>query len=240
MRGTMRGRLIVNGVVATCLLGGGSRHCMNGQSAPVSVAGEHPVAAASEIGFTPPPNIAGQSAWIPLRHQEQEENLCVPTSASIILDYFGQQVSPREIKELALGKRYAPDRPFHDFSITLFRDLISGLHRIGYSWKEIDYPDNVKGLRRGMADMERSLDAGMPVMIDTTPVRGNGAAIAGHTFVIAGYSEAQHAVYAVDPNLLAPGTRVVSFEELERIWNSRGVNFDMRGAVFARRRGEKR
>ena len=70
---------------------------------------------AAKIEFTPPPNVVGQSAWIPLHHQAQETNLCVPTSASIILDYFGRQISPREIKELSMGREYSPDQPFSRF-----------------------------------------------------------------------------------------------------------------------------
>jgi hypothetical protein len=92
--------------------------------------------AADGPGFAPPPSVAGQSAWIPLHFQHQETNLCVPTSASIILDYFGDEISPREIKELSLGKRYSPDKPFNDFTITLFRDLNDGLKRRGYAWRE--------------------------------------------------------------------------------------------------------
>jgi hypothetical protein len=198
------------------------------------------VAPASEVGVTPPPNVTGHSAWIPLRYQEQESNLCVPTSASIILEYFGEQVSPRELKELSMGRRYSPDMPFNDFTITLFRDLIFGLHSIGYSWKEIDFPDNRKGLQQGLSQIEHSLDAGIPVMIDTTHVRGNRSTVAGHTFVIAGYSVSAEALYVVDPTLPSPGTRVVTFQELESMWNSRSVNFDKRAAVFPqRRRGKK-
>ena len=61
--------------------------------------------------FTPPPNRARQSAWIPLRHQRQELNLCAPTSASMILEYFGDSLSPREIKALSLNHAYAPGDP---------------------------------------------------------------------------------------------------------------------------------
>ncbi len=103
-----------------------------------------------------------ESAWIPLRYQAQETSLMCsdfgldhPRISGAI-----RQVSPREIKELSMGRRYSPDRPFNDFTITLVRDLISGLHRIGYSWKEIDYPDNLKGLWRRLAEIEHSLDAG--------------------------------------------------------------------------------
>jgi hypothetical protein len=199
---------------------------------PSVVSGEQAVSTASGNEFKPPQNIAGQSAWLSLRYKDQETNLCVPTSASIILDYFGNEVSPRQIKELSMGREYSPDEPFNDFTITLFRDLISGLRRIGYSWKEKDYPDNLNGLRQGLAEIEHSLDDGMPVMIDTTRLNGHSSAVAGHTFVVAGYSVPQQSLYVVDPNIPAPGTRVVGFKELESIWNSRSVNFDKRAAVF--------
>lgn len=162
MHQTARAKLIVFGMIAALLAVARayspSVEQLNSQSATLV---EH-ATPALEVGFTPPPNVTGQSAWIPLRYQEQESNLCVPTSASIILEYFGEQVSPRELKELSLGRRYSPDMPFNDFTITLFRDLIFGLHSIGYSWKEIDFPDNRKGLQHGLAQIEHSLDAGIP------------------------------------------------------------------------------
>jgi len=179
--------------------------------------------------FTPPPNRAGQSAWIPLRHQRQEPNLCVPTSASIILDYFGDSISPREIKALALNKQYAPGDDFTDFSITLFRDLIAGLARRGYDWHEKDYANNSRGFKTGLAEIERSLDAGIPVMIDTTTADG-------HTFVVAGYSTLKQTLFAVDPSEPSPGIRQVRFAELGGIWNSRAVGFNGRAAVFPQRR----
>ena len=74
-------------------------------------------AAADSPGFTPPANRAGQSAWIPLRHQPQERNLCVPSSASIILDCFGDPIAPREIKSLALHKPYRPEDTFTDLQL---------------------------------------------------------------------------------------------------------------------------
>jgi hypothetical protein len=185
--------------------------------------------AADDQAFTPPPNIPGQSAWIPLHHQRQETNLCVPTSASIILDYFGDSISPREINELSLGHRYAPDKPFEDFTVTLFRDLDSGLARRGYHWKEKDYVNDGSGLKKGLLDVERSLDAQIPVMIDTTTD-------AGHTVVVAGYSISDQLLIAVDPNERSPGIRIIGFQELGSIWNSRSVGFGARAAVFPQRR----
>ena len=102
--------------------------------------------------------------------------------------------------------------------------MISGLHRVGYSWKEIDYPDDPKGLARGLAAIEHSLDMGIPVMIDTTPVRRPGAPADGHTFVVAGYSVSQQALYVVDSKPSGTGdSRDPSFQEAEHL-NSRSVN----------------
>jgi hypothetical protein len=187
-------------------------------------------------GFIPPPNQPGQSAWIPLHHQFQEHNLCVPTSASMILDYFGDPISPREIKELALNKPYNPSGKLTDFSITFFHDLITGLLRRGYTWQEKDYPVNQRGFADGVADIERSLDSGLPVMIDTSPTsRGEG-----HTFVVAGYSVPDQLLLAIDPVRRSPGIRTVGLRELNTIWHSRAVGFNGRGAVFPQRKSAAR
>lgn len=77
-------------------------------------------------------------------------------------------------------------------------------------------------------------------MIDTTRVRGNTSTVAGHTFVIAGHSVSQEVLYVVGPNIPSPGTRTITFQELESMWNSRGVSFDKRAAVFPQRRWGKR
>jgi hypothetical protein len=180
--------------------------------------------------FTPPVNRPGATAWIPVRHQRQETNLCVPTSASMILDYFGDSLSPREIKVLSRGQAYEPDASFTDFNITFFRDLINGLARRGYAWREKDYSPDATGLRKGLIDIERSLDTRIPVMIDTSPPEGP------HTFVISGYSKRDHVYYAVDPSREAPGLRLVEATELASIWNSQGVGSNVRAAVFPRRK----
>jgi hypothetical protein len=186
--------------------------------------------AADPPTFTPPLSRPGESAWIPIRHQRQETNLCAPTSASMILEYFGDSISPREIKVLSRGKAYEPDANFSDFSITYFRDLIDGLARRGYAWREKDYPSDATGLRKGLIDIERSLDARIPVMIDTSPAEGP------HTFVISGYLKRDHVYYAVDPSRAAPGLRLVEVTELASIWNSQGVGSNVRAVVFPKRR----
>jgi len=116
--------------------------------------------------WTPPPNRPGLSAWIPLRHQDQEYDLCMPTSASMVLDYFGDSLAPREIKALTRGKEYKPGDIFKDFSGTDDHDLVAALARRGYRWRVKDYRIDAGGLQAGLADFERSLDAGIPATAD--------------------------------------------------------------------------
>jgi hypothetical protein len=85
--------------------------------------------------FTPPPDQLGKSAYIELKHQQQEKNLCVPTSAAMVMDHFGSSAVPREIKALAEGKRYDPTKDFKDFTMTLFPHLISGAAKLGFAWR---------------------------------------------------------------------------------------------------------
>jgi hypothetical protein len=186
-------------------------------------------AAANDPPFTPPPNRAGQSAWIPLRHQYQEPNLCAPTSASIILDYFGDSISPREIKALTRNTQYTPEESFIDFSGTSFHDLIAGLARRGYAWREKSYSDDSPGLKRGLAEIERSLDGGIPVIIETSLYYG-------HAYVVGGYSTHDQAVFIVDPAAEYPGIRAVRFEVLGSVWHPSGSDSGQRAAVFPRRR----
>ena len=186
-------------------------------------------AAANDPQFTPPPNRAGQSAWIPLHHQYQEPDLCAPTSASIILDYFGDSTSPREIKALTRNTQYTPEERFIDFSPTSFRDLIAGLARRGYAWREKSYSNDSRGFKRGLADIERSLDGQIPVMIETSLYYG-------HAYVVAGYSTQDQAVFIVDPAAEYPGIRAVRFEVLGSIWHPSGSDARWRAAVFPRRR----
>jgi len=88
-------------------------------------------------------------------------------------------------------------RHVHGFTITLFRDLIYGLARRGYAWHEKIYHNDSHGLQQGIAEIEQSLDAGMPVTIDTTTGYG-------HTFAIAGYSVPDLTIRPVAPAQPSP------------------------------------
>ena len=175
--------------------------------------------------FTAPPNIRGKSAYIQLNHQGQETLLCVPTSASMVLNYYGKIASPREIKTLTRKHNYDPQEKFDDFTITFFGDLNSAVKKLGFRWETKGYPNDESGLRKGLRDITRSLDAEKPVLIDTSI---NG----GHTFVVNGYDEDKEELIITDPAITSPGIRVISYGEIGRIWNSGGVGSPIRAAVY--------
>ena len=53
--------------------------------------------------FTPPATVPGQSGWLEVPQFHQATNLCVPTSASMVLSYFHQDYPPRELKVWSRG-----------------------------------------------------------------------------------------------------------------------------------------
>jgi hypothetical protein len=175
--------------------------------------------------FTPPANELGVSAYIELSHQQQETNLCVPTSASMVLHHTGTTLSAREIKVLSSNKRQGRNQEFNDFTATMFADLIAGLSKIGVHWEQRTYRNLKSGFRDGLQDLKAALDGGSPVLTDTS-------LYGGHTFAVVGYDEVQEHIIVVDPAIAAPGLRVILYDDFQGIWNSRGVGFNGRGAVF--------
>lgn len=51
----------------------------------------------------------------------QETLLCVPTSAAMVLAFYGDAQPPRKLKALAAGRAYDPAAPFTDFSHTVLQ-----------------------------------------------------------------------------------------------------------------------
>ncbi len=175
--------------------------------------------------FTPPAQQRGKSGYINLVHQRQEKNLCVPTSASMVLHHFGKPTSPRELKSLTRQKVYNPADEFRDFTITFFDDLIAGVSSLGFKWRIQSYTTDPKGASTGLSDIKKSIDEGNPVLIDTSLYRS-------HTFVVSGYDDAAEFLIVIDPNIPAPGIRLISYQIIEQIWDSRSVGFNNRAAIF--------
>jgi hypothetical protein len=134
----------------------------------------------------------------------------------MVLDYFGVAISAREIKSLSRSKTYRPDDEFTDFTDMNDLELLRALRHLGYKWRSKSYPLNESGFWRGVSDIERSLDGGLPVLIDTI-------LYAGHTYVVAGYSVANRTIIVVDPASDKPGVRTVRLADLIWIWKDSEV-----------------
>jgi hypothetical protein len=160
-------------------------------------------------------------------HIQQETLLCVPTSAAMILAFYGDPQPPRRLKVLASGGAYNPAAAFNDFSITYYRDLIRGLQTLGYSWMERSYPETEAGFTEGIGLIESEIRNGRPVMIDIS-------APDGHTIVVSGFDTNARQVFVVDPNRPAPGSRWMSYGELQSLWNEHGMGGNFRSLVTTR------
>jgi hypothetical protein len=145
----------------------------------------------------------------------------------MVLAYYGDPRTPRELKVLSRRKSYDPRRPFDDFTFTWWRDLIRGLERLRYSWIEYTYPNDDGGFRAGLREIQTRLRSDEPVLVDI-------ALYGSHTLVVVGYDEARRLVFLRDPNLPPPGYRVLTFAELESVWNGRSYGLDARPALFTR------
>jgi len=176
-----------------------------------------------------PKNDPGASAWIDLKHVAQGKNLCVCACSEMVLDFYGDPTSQYEIKTISRGRRYDSNAKFRDFTITFFRDLVRGLTRKGYPWREINFDNNAQGLNRGLRAIEASLDRRRPVLVDTTLYRG-------HTMAVVGYDRTSETIYFHDPSIDEPGLRRLSYREFGEIWNSKGVGFNKRASVFTFRK----
>jgi hypothetical protein len=188
--------------------------------------------AAAQITPTPSQTRPHQSAAVlAVPHIRQEKDLCVPTSAAMVLSFFGETRSPRELKALSRGRHYDPALPFDDFSSTWFKDMVSGMRLIGYNWSEGYFSNDAAGFEAGLAAIEVQLGRRNPVLVDTSFSKSEG-----HTFVVAGIDRETAQLHIVDPDMRAPGLRIMTFKAFEAVWNSTAVGTNKRGAIFTSRR----
>ncbi len=160
-------------------------------------------------------------------HLQQEPLLCVPTSAAMVMTFYGDPHPPRQLKSLASGKTYDPAAPFNDFTITYYSDLIRAAHTLGYDWTQHSFADDDTGFEYGLTLIETELRAGHPVLVDATLP-------SGHTFVIRGFDLNSHQLFAVDPDEPAPGERILSFSEFKAVWNEHAYKNNFRAMILTR------
>ena len=170
---------------------------------------------------TTPRTVNAKPAHVLLKvpHVAQGKNLCAPASASMVLQFYGQQVPQEKVKELANSVAKNPN-----FAGTYHIDIVNGLKKIGFEWSTQNYKADAARFDVGMSDLIKSLDAGHPVIIDTKVPPD------GHTLVVTGYDPNRKLIFLVDPLIRAPGQREVTFAEFVDLWRS--LTVDSRGAIF--------
>lgn len=156
---------------------------------------------------------------------QQERMLGVPTSAAIIMRYYGDEQSPRKLKKMSRGTAYVASEPFDDFSITFYRDIVKAAADLGYSWHEKAFADDTFGFQKGLETIKRELEHGRPLMIDVS-------APEGHTIVVSGFDETLQSIFVVDPNIAAPGRYSISYDRLQLIWNEHAFKRNFRSLVI--------
>jgi hypothetical protein len=184
------------------------------------------IAAYSLLGCSPGPDAPAELA---VPHLRQETLLCVPTSAAMILAFYGDPQPPRRLKALASGRDYDPRAVFSDFSITPFRGLISAVSRLGYEWREQSLPNDDAGFTTGIEIIRSELAQGHPVMVDLSIPTG-------HTVVVAGIDMNSRTVALVDPGQPPPGKVALSFDQLQGYWNERAYDGNFRSLILTRRK----
>ncbi len=148
---------------------------------------------------------------------------CVPASVAMALAYYGQDVSPARLKQLAEAHKHPSKRNTY---VTSWLDMQEGLRKIGARWTIEHYPNTRAGFFEGLRDIKRSLGRGRPVLIDVD-------LLTGHTFVIVGYDDDEQVLYFRDPLLKDGRQRILSYGMLYENWNNRAMA-RTRSAFFTR------
>lgn len=155
------------------------------------------------------------SLAIPSRMDEQR--LCVPASASMILAYYGEEQTPRKLKQLA-GQR-------EDFEGTYFIDMCAGLEKLGYEATVEEFPLDHDGFTSGMQSIKKHLASGRPVIVSMSLNN------VGHTMVAVGYDDQRQIAELMDPALDSTVTlRVFNYDLLEKVWHE-NFNYNKRGIM---------
>lgn len=170
----------------------------------------------------PAPALTKSYVRLDVPHMRQRDNLCVPTSAAMVIKYFGENVDPVELKMLAENHKPKDQR---NSTFTYWSDVNYALKKYGYKWQIRSYPKSNSGFRSGLRDIKRHLRKGRPVLIDVHQDEG-------HTFVVMGFNDEAEVVYVRDPNLSRKKSRILSYAVLKQNWhNHRFAN--NRSAFFA-------
>jgi len=156
-----------------------------------------------------------------VKHQKQDWNMCLPTSGSIVLDFFGDKRTPEALLKLA---NYTSIK-----NGMAYVHLLQALKKIDYHWDQQCYPLGDDGFLKGLKAVKRNLTQKLPVILTVNypPI--------GHAVVISGYDERRKTVSVVDPSF-GSGTRMLSYRQFKDLWKERTIK--LRCVVFTSKKAK--
>lgn len=163
-------------------------------------------------------SVPGSRALVEVKHYYQGWNNCGATSVTMFADFLDVDTTPYDVKRLC------PRNPIG--TGTDWADLLAAGEKLGQSWELKTFSHDAEGFTDGVAFIRDRLDADQPVVIDFTIVREEGGRILrnGHTLLVVGYHAERDQYVLKNPNQPSPGLEVMSTEELEASWHSRGYS----------------
>ena len=173
-------------------------------------------ASTQTTGSTAPPNV-----FLQLKHQKQDINLCVPTAASMVLEYYGENRDPKYLKSIATP-------PGSTFPGTYMKDMVAGVRKLGYRWEQECFSTDGAGFLQGLPKLKRSVLDRRPVMVGVydPPI--------GHVVVLVGVDDAKKELTFLDSNKPYPGLWTVTEDRFRTMWRENIVN--SRCAIISRPR----
>lgn len=162
------------------------------------------------------PFVQAEYVLIQVKHQRQETQQCVPTSASMMLASIGLNYPPRQIKLATLRKPYyGPSTPFNYYTPTSFSGLPPSLKYLNiFNWRCATYLSTE--LARGLTDIKNSLRRKYPVMLCLTEDTGYG-----HAVVVCGFDDKNLRLITSDPAIDSPGIRYIPYSQLDKRWSNK-------------------
>ncbi len=167
--------------------------------------------------------------FLELKHQLQGPNLCVPTSASIILEYYGDLESPEHLKVLSKGDP--------TFLGTHYADLINGMRTLNYFWEMRVVKVDSLSFVQEVAFIEKELIDHHPPLVDVSTQPHTSPDAHGHTMVVVGFDKESHELIFMDPGTSENYIRRISFKRFEKIWHGARDEKE-RVTIFTRPKGE--
>ena len=167
--------------------------------------------------------------YISFRHQVQAANLCVPTSASMVIEYYGDKESPDHLKALAQGDIM--------FQGTHYNDIARGLRTLGYFWQIRSLDVDTLEFQASLLLIEAELTRHHPPLVDISVHNDVGPNLHGHTMPIVGFDNESKEIIFNDPAKKNDYVRRMSFSAFQKCWHS-AQNLKYRVIMLTRPKGD--